>query len=469
MNIIRYNSFRRINLFDNESFFCKNKDINTENDSGLVVQIRNERYKLSKYNIIKRFDDKKTVIYNTLYDSIVVLDEEETYLFDEYDSMKCHSKLVYDLFQLGILISNCEDETILMSFQNEELIYNRRGIPSVTILPTQACNAKCEYCFADHNKKNIMDNNTIKNLIIFLKDNFKEGDKVLFRWFGGEPLLAVETINNIIDEVNICFNGNLEFSSLMFTNGSLLDDDIIKTAKNKWKLEKIQLTLDGYAEEHNSRKSYNNPNIDYYKKTIIDIRRLLDAGIKVDCRINLDKDNIKEIDYICNDLLQYNTNSLFRPRFTILRPSDCGFNKFNYITVDDLEWAYDIIYNKLIQYGFLRNIADLFPHRQRESCIMKSINKVIVASDGKLYKCLQQVFDDESAVGELVGGIDHRKFMSCCRTQLHDECRECVYLPVCSGGCDAYWRLSKTENISPCIREKYFIDMLLKMIHDYYE
>lgn len=79
MNIIRYNSFRRINLFDNESFFCKNKDINTENDSGLVVQIRNERYKLSKYNIIKRFDDKKTVIYNTLYDSIVVLDEEETY------------------------------------------------------------------------------------------------------------------------------------------------------------------------------------------------------------------------------------------------------------------------------------------------------------------------------------------------------------------------------------------------------
>lgn len=466
MNIIRYNSFRWVNLFSRNSFFYKYDEC-LESDNGLCAYLNDKRLMVSKYNIIKHYDDNQTVIYNTLYDSIVILENKENDQFNQYNMFKGKSGVIRSLYRLGILVLDSEDETALMNLQNEELVYNRKGIPSVTILPTQACNARCQYCFAEHNTKYTMTQDTIFRLVEFMKANFCEGDRVLLRWFGGEPLLASDIINEIVDKINITFHGNLRYSSLMFTNGSLLDDKLIECAKNKWHMEKIQLTLDGYAKEHNKRKSYLNEGVDYYNKTIIDIGKLLDAGIKVDCRVNLDKDNIKQIDDICRDLKQYKSNALFRPRFTILRPSDCGFNRFNYITTNDLEWAYSIIYNKLIEYGFLKHIQDLIPCRQKESCIRKSINKVIIGSDGKLYKCLQQVFDDDSAVGDLKNGIDYEKHMSCCRTPLREQCKNCVYLPICSGGCEAYWKLSQTENVLPCIREKYFINMLLDMIHEW--
>ena len=469
MIIIRYNSFRRINLFDRKSFFHMDVETSAEDGNWPEDYLNNKKLALSKYNIIKRCEDNKTVIYNTLYDSIVMLDEEETDRFFEVEKLMSDRKLARSLYHLGILILDYEDETSYLRLQNEELILNRKGIPSITVLPTQACNARCRYCFAEHNRKITMTKDTVSHLLSFLKKTFHEGEHILLRWFGGEPLLASDIIDEIVDGINAAFNGNLKFSSLMFTNGSLLEDDIILRAKNKWHLEKIQLTLDGYASEHNKRKSYIDRSVDYYSKTISDIQKLLEAGIKVDCRVNLDKDNIKQIDNICRDLMPYNSNPLFRPRFTILRPSDCGFNSFNYITTDELEWAYSIIYNKLIEYGFIKYIRDLIPHRQKESCIMKSINKVIVGSDGKLYKCLQQVFDAESSVGDLEKGIDNIKFINCCNTELHGKCRNCVFLPICSGGCTAYWNLSKTENVSPCIREKFFIDMLLGMVHKWGE
>lgn len=464
MNIIRYNSFREINTFSGKSFFARNEKNSVENDNELSDYLKNKTLVLSKYNIVKRFDDNQTVIYNTLYDSIVILDEKETCRFCEYESLTVDD-LVCELYRLGILVLDSEDESFLMDFQNEELIYNRNGIPAITILPTQVCNARCQYCFAEHNMKLTMTKDTVNDLIKFLKSKLHEGECILLRWFGGEPLLAMDVIDEIVNEINVAFHGNLTFTSLMFTNGSLLNDDLILHAKNNWHLEKIQLTLDGYSSEHNTRKAYINNSIDYYSKTISDIQKLLNAGIKVDCRVNLDKDNIKQIDNICKDLMPFNTNPLFRPRFTILRVSDCGFNRFNYITTDDLEWAYSIVYNKLMEYDFLKYIRDLIPCRQKESCIMKSINKVIISSNGKLYKCLQQVFDDESAVGDLKNGIDNKKYINCCRTDLHMICRECVYLPICSGGCVAYWNLSKTQKISPCIREKYFMDMLMDMLH----
>lgn len=468
MNIIRYNSFRDINAFSRSSFFALNLENSLKDDNVLSNFLKDKTLVLSKYNIIKRFEDNQTVIYNTLYDSIVILEEKETFVFFEYKKMTGNNKVICELYRLGILILDTEDENSIMSFQNDELIYNRNGIPSITILPTQVCNARCQYCFAEHNMKLTMTEETVNDLIKFLKKKFHEGERILLRWFGGEPLLAVDVINEIVNGINEAFHGNLIFASLMFTNGSLLNDDLILHAKNNWHLEKIQLTLDGYASEHNKRKAYHN-NSDYYSKTILDIQKLLNAGVKVDCRVNLDKDNIKQIDNICQDLLQFKDNPLFRPRFTILRVSDCGFNRFNYITIDDLEWAYSIVYNKLIEYGFLKHIKDLIPCRQKESCIMKSINKVIVSSNGKLYKCLQEVFDDESAVGDLKNGINNKKILDCCGIELHKNCKDCVYLPVCSGGCAAYWNLSKVEKVSPCVREKYFMDMLLDMIHTWGE
>ena len=42
----------------------------------------------------------------------------------------------------------------------------------------------------------------------------------------------------------------------------------------------------------------------------------------------------------------------------------------------------------------------------------------------------------------------------------------CIYFPICLGGCPVYQELSKTIKITPCIREKYFIDFLFDLIYN---
>jgi len=422
----------------------------------------------SKYNIARTFEDGYTVIFNTLYDGVVVLDSKETELYNHVDDRCSFNESDIILFLLGILILNSEDEESIINIQRDELLFNRKGTPIITILPTQACNARCEYCFAEHNEKITISLQTIDDIIAYFVNNFHSGNKVIIRWFGGEPLLAKDAISKITNGIDKAFRGALQFDSIMFTNGSLLTDKIIEIAKKEWHLKKIQLTIDGYEHEHNRRKNYNDADVNYYKKTINDISQLLECGIGVDCRVNLDKDNIQQIDQILTDLNPYKDNPLFRARLTILRPSDCGYNIFNFIRPDDLEWAYGIIYRKLFSYGFLNDIKLILPQRRKESCISKSLNKVIIGADGKLYKCLQQVLSEEHSVGTLNSGIMPGDFVDkYCKKNIHSECNICVFLPLCVGGCDVYWDLQREEEVTPCIREKYFFDMLLEFVHNW--
>lgn len=476
MNVIRYNTIRRIDYLHSDSLFSSTIQQTNANhpreltyyDSSVAPDcLCPKNLQESKYNIMKTFGDNKTVIINTLYDSIVMLNEEETSVFYQHCWLPNHPDFINQLYMLGILIDENEDESSFLELQKNELIINKNGIPTIMILPTQDCNARCAYCFEEHNPKTTMTEQTINDVIYFFAANFSEGDRVLIRWFGGEPLLAHDVINQITYGLEEQFNGNLLFESSIITNGSLLTDEIIHTAKTKWRLKKIQLSLDGYSEEHNRRKNYYDSDVDYYQKTFSDIDKLLQAKITTICRINLDRNNINNLDNILHDLSRFKDNALFYPRVTVLRPTECGFNEFNFITPSHYEWAYDYIYNKLYDYGFLSSAKDLIPHRLREVCLAKSLNKLIIGADGKIYKCLQQQFDDAHSVGDLKSGIIQSNYLNYCKLDINEQCTECVYLPTCLGGCQVYRELGKTKDITPCKREKFFTDMLLDMIHQW--
>lgn len=477
MKIIRQNSLQR-NYFFNESFLfrspknssycsCSISSIQEKIDVAFQI-IQGKKLYHSNYNVCKTFTDHTTVIFNTLYDSVVILDEEESRTFEVLEQTKSSGYLEAVLYMLGILEITPEFEKMLVKIQQNELFFNTKGLPSVTILPTQACNARCAYCFAEHNPKIEMSDQTRSNVVRYFRNSFHPADKVILRWFGGEPLLDEKSIDYIVDGINDVFQGQLKYKSILFTNGSLLTDALIYKAKKKWHLWKIQLTIDGYGEEHFNRKKFIVPSINYYEKVIQDIEKLLAEEIAVDCRLNLDKDNISSLDQILTDLLPYKDSPLFRVRATVLRPSDCGDTQFNYITPSDFEWAYEYIYRKMFSYGFLKDITDILPRRRQEDCIRKSANKIIIGADGKLYKCLQKVLVCNHSVGDLQSGITGQNFaFEFAPLPIQRECKSCIYLPLCAGGCEAYRKLQGQINVSPCLREKYFFDLLLRWIHQW--
>jgi uncharacterized protein len=465
MLVIRNNTYSQSCLWGhrksnaNNPFSYKKALFNETSDKSLYY---------SNYNISKTFDDGVSVIVNTLSDSVAVLSKEETKLFNSISLRSDNSVFDDQLLDLGFITFDKKNEEELLSLQKNLILSNHMGLPSVTILPTQACNARCAYCFAEHNTKISMTNETTEKVIKFFSDTFKPQDHVLIRWFGGEPLMAKETITYITSRIDEVFDHKLDFESLLFTNGSLITDELLFEAKNIWRVSKIQLTLDGFNEEHNNRKRYAGENADYYNKVLSDISKILSLGIRVDCRINLDKDNINQIDNILSDLERFKDNSLFRARLTILRPSDCGANSFNYIKPSDLSWAYNILYRKAFSKGFIKDINSIIPARRDECCIARSINKVIIGADGYFYKCLQEVFDANHAVGSLDESINLLKYYNYCNTELHSECSACKFLPVCEGGCEAYWNMRDNYDISPCIREKFFFDLLLDFVYEWF-
>ena len=116
----------------------------------------------------------------------------------------------------------------------------------LTLHLTNQCNLKCKYCFVPHNEKRMTLEIAMKAIQLAMKDGKPTG--ILF--YGGEPLLERELIENIIQETQkIKEETGHHFIYKMTTNGTLLDEEFLELSKA------VNLTIglshDGYAQDDN--------------------------------------------------------------------------------------------------------------------------------------------------------------------------------------------------------------------------
>ncbi|NTU61326.1 MAG: radical SAM protein, partial [Caldiserica bacterium] len=117
----------------------------------------------------------------------------------------------------------------------------------LTILPTLACNCKCPYCF-EHKTGETMPDEVLKATIEHVAKMFEKNKRLggmSVSWFGGEPLLEA----NAIEEMSKAFIGiteknNASYSASIISNGTLMDEDMAKRMASL-KISSCQFTLDG--------------------------------------------------------------------------------------------------------------------------------------------------------------------------------------------------------------------------------
>lgn len=123
------------------------------------------------------------------------------------------------------------------------------------------CNLSCRYCFADEgaykSAHEFMSEETAKKAIDFLIEN-SGGRKVLEAdFFGGEPLMCLDTIKKVVAYARE--KGDKAGKKFLFTtttNALLLDDDAINFFNAE--MENVVLSLDGRKEVHDAiRKTKN--------------------------------------------------------------------------------------------------------------------------------------------------------------------------------------------------------------------
>lgn len=160
------------------------------------------KYKKSHYNLLYdyKYDDK--LIYNTRTLSLSILNKEEysQYVNFENEDINLENEILFkNLYNDGFIIDyECDELSIL----NHRLNFNRYSKDSLklTIAPTMDCNFNCFYCY--EKGRNLENNDSMsyeiqEKLIKFIKERSVDIKMLDIVWYGGEPLLEFEIIENM--------------------------------------------------------------------------------------------------------------------------------------------------------------------------------------------------------------------------------------------------------------------------------
>lgn len=428
-------------------------------------------YKKSCFNISKKYEDDKLILLNTATEAVVILQGEEIEYYENFTESRLESEFESMLADLGFLVIAQNDERYIFDILRNQFAYKSDKCVNITIYPTQACNARCFYCFEQNEQRFWMSEQTADAVIDYITRTLSADNELIYRWFGGEPLLGEKIIDRIITGVDSYFEGKLTYHSIIITNNSLITDELIEKFKTTWHVRKVQTTIDGYREEHDRRKAYVDKSVDRYQQTLDNIRKLLDADIFAICRFNFDKYNMDQFSAVLDDLSEFRDNPKFFIHATTLRNKIHSGEEAEkrYIYPKDYPQFYTYVLGQLFEKGFYKDVISILPLRARNVCLACTIGGLIINSEGKFFRCLQHYLDEDNCVGDCSIGLLHngayQKWFEL-MNQMPQECQECKYLPCCQGGCKHY-RMENKPDASPCLREKFYMDVILDLVHKY--
>ena len=404
-------------------------------------------YKKSEFNYIQKNRDYY-LVYNTLYNSLVRMNDSE---FNKY------SKLInidYDfsnlLIQNGLWVeSELDEKTKYLACAEAYTLSVPRPL-SITITTTLKCNARCIYCFENGVKQTDIIEGVEEKLLDFIKKHNKSNEVHLVL-FGGEPLLNIPFIDSLCNSLT---EAEIIYSTYIITNGSLLNKELIESKFDYWNIKDMQVTLDGVKNVYEKIKNYKFPHEGMFYSILDNIRIAAENDVFVNIRLNIGKDNkdsiielIKELDKIFG---QYN-NVVFYPAFL------AGNQE-----IQDEDERIEFIKKMLFS---IKNVQKLtagmrfYSLPRMHACMNGDPTSFSIDVNGNIYTCECNVGRSKYRIGELTEGLFINDLRGADVT-FSEECRHCVFLPKCFGGCEA----NRNKNNIPCMIEKYLLKAYLQIL-----
>lgn len=375
-------------------------------------------------------DDGRAVIFNTLRRNAVLLEKEEVGVALE----KLPEKGV--LQQLGILVSpDLDERTEFGRFFHKAK--TDMGYLDLTILLTENCQMNCVYCFEGEKKRVNISAAAVDQILSFICDNARVCYKLRITWFGGEPLLAYNSLRSMSKSIiEICDNHNIEYSADITTNGFALNRERCNELVNDLKVKRFIITVDGPEHIHDIRRPHMSK-LPTYKIIMRNIELLTDAGAWVTLRVTIDKQNADSIPSLLDEIA---TGPLYRRiglafsrtvaiNYTPEEISDMLLTEKEYA---DIEW-------KLIQYAHNKGIWRYdFPYAAPAGGCLREAD-IVIGANGETYKCLDTIGDARwmaGYIGETSSSSPSWMLRWNDFNPANDSrCGKCVLLPLCNGGC----------------------------------
>ena len=343
----------------------------------------------------------------------------------------------------GVLLDDDVDESNIISYYFNKSKFSS-STTAVTILLTWACNFRCVYCYegAGEINNSVMTKSVADSVIRFVinQSNRQNSRYINVMLFGGEPLLNIDIGFYILEKLkDYCDERGKILSCAMVTNGSLLSTEILNKLV-KFGCNMIQITLDGPPEIHNKRRisKSGTPTFD----CVINAIKLLekyDSKIRSVIRINIDKENFKEIPKLLSYIKEIGIQSS-KVDFGVVRSSTKACKSYESHCFEDSEVGGMLaqLWNEAEKMGFSTKPV---PSRKWNYCGLYNDYNFTISPLGELYKCWELVGDSRHKCGNIDVNGEVRNLSSAFFDWMaidptkEEVCRNCVYLPVCGGGC----------------------------------
>lgn len=419
--------------------------------------------KISNYTHFQKVSANEIVAYSFVSDSIIMLNEYEYEIVKMFNFL--NDNVLFEILKTeGFCVSNEVDEYVIMKKHREIISKQRSKMMKVVILPTTYCNARCQYCIGKNNKNENMSIETAKQAVKYIVDTAQNYESIRYDWYGGEPLIKEDIITYICDEVKRKLP-NILFSSVITTNLSLFDENMLKKAIHNWHIYKVNITFDGGEKEHNCRKNYIKNSFNGYKHTIKCIQMLLKNDVTVFCRFNIDKNNFDELKTVLNEIKPFISSDKFYFFISALRGETCNTEYYSTDEYNKLFYDTGVLLNE----NGIHNAIDSFvPKVAMGFCLAKNHNCFVIGTDGSLYRCNLDDMIEENTTGTIFKGLAKNKiyddFLS---IELDEKCKGCKFLPICQGGCPIQAKFASTSN-SQCDKFIYKLEAISKLLVEYY-
>jgi uncharacterized protein len=316
------------------------------------------------------------------------------------------------------------------------------------------CNLRCAYCFAEDaiRQRGVMSAETAKKAVDFLIAGSLDREQLEMDFFGGEPLLAWETILETVSyskQQGVKFDKSFKFT--LTTNGMLLDNE--KIAFINAEMSNVVLSLDG-------RKAVNDKmrGTGVYDKVLPKFKQLV---------------NSRTGDYfIRGTYTAYNLNFAD----DVLAIADEGFR---YISIEPVTVAEDADfalraehlpqikneYDRLFEIAQVRKDFSFFHFcidLHNSPCILKRLRGcgagneyIAVTPDGNIFPCHRYAGIEQwkmgniNDVGARIARPDIKQYFAETHIYAKEKCRSCWARFYCGGGCNAEFFLFEGDACKP--------------------
>jgi len=298
------------------------------------------------------------------------------------------------------------------------------------------------------------------------------GNKMTIAFLGGEPLIAFDLIEYLVDYVSIAKPNDISVRYLITTNGTLLDCDKIEFMhKNNFL---VTISIDGSENFHNIARRYINGKGSY--QDTIKLLPIVLYNLPVTARITVSDHNC-QIDESINHIL-----TLGVKRITYALDYNMSDESFK-IFLDSLEKIFKFYEDaiKKRSYFDISNITDVMVaialKRKKKAHCSAGLSYLSVSADGKLYRCPRLTDLREFSSGELgnANTLDLqesiKQFNSSLKGNVGDrirECSKCVFVFLCGGICyhHAFIKGGNQFTSIPreCLYRKFIFERIIKLI-----